>query len=668
MCSTENDTPTNNRVSRPMYQRVILGLIFCIAFSSSLASEPKGFQVPRTEIVPIKDSVSDGQYELYIKLPQTYSDSSKTHYPVIYFTDADWHIEQLSVAQEYLLNDVILVGISWQKDMPANLINEVGPYVSRFRDYTLLETKNADRQTKYQFGKASSHLRFIREQVIPYVEKNYRTNPHNRSYFGYSAGGEFGSYITVAQPDTFKNYILGSPSLKGSIPYLTELLSNSKSKHVEIGANIYITHGSLEQELNGYVDQYLALLNSTGSEKLFISKVEIEGSHQTAFPMTGVRGVSWLSNLINEALAEPTDVTFRDLSPLKLEFVDASPADLNDSIPVGVLGHDAGEQGMILALAREIADQIYARVDSLLIAHKGKLLFESYYLRGRRNMAHPQASATKAYTGLALGRAIQMGYLTMDDLQRPVISFLNDLDKTKLVKGAELVTLHHALTMTSGLRIPEGIMDELEKNPAPLQDQGLVQAYFEHSAAVTPESQTFLYQGSDPSMVMQVLEAVVPGSAKEFIEQELLAKLNITTFDWKNDVSGLPSAGSGSDMTSRNMLKWGMLVKNKGKWQGEQLVPEAYLTVGTNKVIHIEPEDIFFTNDIVTNPGYGYFWWQADLMHDGKRYLSRSAQGGGGQYIILIDELDLIVVTTGHDREMRPLRLTAEKILPAFME
>ena len=169
-------------------------------------------------------------------------------------------------------------------------------------------------------------------------------------------------------------------------------------------------------------------------------------------------------------------------------------------------------------------------------------------------------------------------------------------------------------------------------------------------------------------MVMQVLEAVVPGSAKEFIEQELLAKLNITTFDWKNDVSGLPSAGSGSDMTSRNMLKWGMLVKNKGKWQGEQLVPEAYLTVGTNKVIHIEPEDIFFTNDIVTNPGYGYFWWQADLMHDGKRYLSRSAQGGGGQYIILIDQLDLIVVTTGHDREMRPLRLTAEKILPAFME
>ncbi|GHA19826.1 hypothetical protein GCM10008090_31940 [Arenicella chitinivorans] len=651
-----------------MYRQLCISLICFISFSGSLASERQGFQIPRTEIVPIENSATGGLYELYIKLPNTYSDGSEDEYPVIYFTDADWHIELLSAAQEYLLEEVILVGISWQKDMPTRLLEEVGPHVSRFRDYTLLESSNADRQSKYQFGNAGSHLRFIREDVITHVEKHYRANSHNRSYFGYSAGGLFGSYIAIARPDTFKNYLLGSPSLDGDIPYLTELLEKSESSPAKMDANIYITHGSLEKGRQGYIDQYIALLNSIGDETLSVSKVQIEGSHQTAFPMTGVRGVTWLSNLINEALAEQTEVTFRDIAPLKLEFVDASPADLNDSIPVGVLGHDASDRRRIMQIAHEIADQKHARVDSLLIAHKGKLLFESYYLRGRRNMPHPQASATKAYTGLALGRAIQMGYMTMEDLHRPVISFLTDLDKNTLVEGAELVTLHHALTMTSGLRIPEGTLDELEKNPKQLQGQGLIQAYFEHSETITPQSQTFLYQGTDPSMVMHVLETVVPGSAKQFIEQEVLTKLGITTFDWNESVSGLPSAGSGSAMTSRDMLKWGMLVANKGSWQGEQLIPEAYLDIGTNKVIHIEPDDIFFTNSVVTNPGYGYFWWQADLEYDGKRYFSRSAQGGGGQYIILIDELDLMVVTTGHDREMRPLRLTAERILPAFIK
>ena len=650
-----------------MYKHLIIAFIFLFSFSSTHAGEKKSFEIPRTEIIPIKDSVSGGLYELYVKLPKGYSENTEADYPVIYFTDADWHIELLSAAQEFLLEDVILVGISWQKDMPKQLTEEVGPYVSRFRDYTVVESSNADRQAKYHFGQAGSHLAFIRKDVLPYVENNYRANPRNRTYFGYSAGGLFGSYIIIAKPDTFNNYILGSPSLKGDIPYLTELAEEVSSEQSQVNANVYITHGSLEEELSGYLDQYIALLEVANKPSLSLSKVEIEGSHQTAFPMTGVRAVTWLSNLINQALEARTEVSFRDIPALKLSFVDASPTDRKDSIPVGMLGLDGGNRDAIVSLAKEIADNKHQRFDSLLIAHKGKLIFESYYLRGRMNMPHPQASTTKAYTGFALGRAIQLGYLTMEDLHRPVISFLNDLDPSTFTKGAESVTLHHALTMRSGLRMPEGLMDELEKNPESLKGQGLVQAYFDHSAAITPDSQVFLYQGADPTMIMHVLEAVVPGSAKAFIEDEVMAKLGITNFDWIDGISGLPRGGSGAGMTSRNMLKWGILVNNKGKWQGEQLVPEAFVKTASNKIVHPNSDDIFFVNDSVSDPGYGYFWWQADLEVDGKHYYSRSAQGGGGQYTILIDELDLIVVTTGHDREMRPLRMTAERILPAFI-
>ena len=105
-------------------------------------------------------------------------------------------------------------------------------------------------------------------------------------------------------------------------------------------------------------------------------------------------------------------LSFRDIQYLEDAFIDTAPADRKDSLVVGELGVDGGNKAMIVKLAQQIADDNSDKFDSLLIAYKGKLLFESYYSRGRINMPHPQASTTKAYTALALGRAMQLGYLT----------------------------------------------------------------------------------------------------------------------------------------------------------------------------------------------------------------------------------------------------------------
>ena len=147
-----------------------------------------------------------------------------------------------------------------------------------------------------------------------------------------------------------------------------------------------------------------------------------------------------------KAKADETKASFKDIPYLKKAFINATPTAKKDGILVGKLGVDGGNKAMILKLAQEIANNNYDNFDSFLIVHKGKLLFESYYKKGRINLPHPQASITKAYTSLALGRAIQLGYLTIADLDKPLISFLKDLDPTKLVKGAEKITLHKALS------------------------------------------------------------------------------------------------------------------------------------------------------------------------------------------------------------------------------
>ncbi|MEQ9426849.1 MAG: alpha/beta hydrolase-fold protein [Cyclobacteriaceae bacterium] len=253
-------------------------------------------ELPKIKVIPIKDTQADRQYELYIKLPEEYSDSIQNRYPVIYYTDAMWHVEILSGSAEFIMENAILVGISWQKDINEDLKNEVGEHVSRYRDYTIRKTTNQERQAKYQFGQAANHLAFIRDDVIKYVENNYRTYPEKRTYFGYSASGLFGAYILMEQPDTFKNYILGSPSLRGDIPHLSKLGSNTSSN----AANVFVTNGTEEEELNALIKEFAALLKNKNDQSLSLQHEVIEGSHQTAFPMTAVNGIIWLSNLMKE--------------------------------------------------------------------------------------------------------------------------------------------------------------------------------------------------------------------------------------------------------------------------------------------------------------------------------------------------------------------------------
>ena len=143
-------------------------------------------------------------------------------------------------------------------------------------------------------------MNFIRSTVLPAIEKRYRAESDNRSYFGYSAGATLGSYILMVQPETFQNYILGSPALDGDIPILTRLSSNL-NKHSYSHNNVFISHGDLEKQLGEDVKILISLLKQHKESGLSITHNVIQGEdHKTAFPLTGVKGLMWLSNLYSE--------------------------------------------------------------------------------------------------------------------------------------------------------------------------------------------------------------------------------------------------------------------------------------------------------------------------------------------------------------------------------
>lgn len=279
---------------------IILLLLLLLTVQASEMNVTSNLILTKIEVLPIKDTQSDRQYELYIKLPEEYSKHKDKTYPVVYFTDALWHIELLSGSTEFLMKDAILVGISWQKDINEDLKKAHGEHVSRNRDYSISKSSNPETQAKYQLGQASNHLTFIRNDVIKTIEKKYRADPDNRTYFGFSSGGRFGAYILMTQPDTFKNYILGSPSLWRDIPVLFSL-ENAALNSNTLAINLFISYGELEKELSTHIEDFVTKLKAKKYEGLSsIKQVVIESSgHSDSFPMLGVRSVKWLSNLTN---------------------------------------------------------------------------------------------------------------------------------------------------------------------------------------------------------------------------------------------------------------------------------------------------------------------------------------------------------------------------------
>ncbi|WP_100642019.1 serine hydrolase domain-containing protein [Alteromonas facilis] len=361
------------------------------------------------------------------------------------------------------------------------------------------------------------------------------------------------------------------------------------------------------------------------------------------------------------ASLEETEMSFWDMPPLEKAFINTSPEKLADNIKVGKLGIDGGKKTPILKLAKELAENKHGKYDSFLISHKGKLLLESYFNSGRVDLPHFQFSATKGFTSLVIARAIQLGYLSMSDLNKPLVSFFKDVDTSKLAAGTELVTLHHVLSMSSGLRFSDEHLKDFRENREKYSGTTQIQAFFEKTQPITRQSQTYKYQAPDPILAMHLINVVVPGTAKEFVQHEFFNKMGITDYEWQLDPQEMPIAESGLDLTSRDMLKIGHMLANKGSLNNEKFLSEEYLLAAFGEII--KPTESWMPESF----NYGYLWYQTDIALKNRNYNVNFAWGAGGNRIIVVNELDLVIVITGQDREDVIFDQITKHILPAFL-
>ena len=332
-------------------------------------------------------------------------------------------------------------------------------------------------------------------------------------------------------------------------------------------------------------------------------------------------------------------------------YVSNAPEDLGDGLRVGALT-GPGTENAIKALLNDDRAGKYSNLDSILLWKDGRLIFEMYNRRGRVDGPHYAMSITKTLTSITLARAIQLGLLRMNDLDKPVISFMPQIDRSKIRPGVETITLRDALSMKSGLRFPD-------KNFAralggKYQRQKFFQALFENTEPVTPKTKQYRYTGTDPSMIMMIVDILAPGTAQDFIAREVAGKVG-AVYHWDTQPCGLPKCGAGSSFTARSLLKFGIMLIQGGRYGNQQLLSADYL-----KLVMKRQE----------GEGYFYYFHNRHKKAAGRRVHMVSGIGAGGQYMAAFPALNVVAVATAHNKGKigLPLQAILEHLVPLFMK
>lgn len=137
-------------------------------------------------------------------------------------------------------------------------------------------------------------------------------------------------------------------------------------------------------------------------------------------------------------------------------------------------------------------------------------------------------------------------------------------------------------------------------------------------------------------LIAEIISQATGMTIDKFAEQYLFSPLGVTNVSWGHTSNKeiIPS-GKRLYMTSRDMAKIGQLILNQGKWDQKQIVSEKWIEESTTPKTKI------------TGIDYVYFWWNIPFLINEKVVFSRTATGNGGQYIMVIPDINLVAVFTG---------------------
>lgn len=297
------------------------------------------------------------------------------------------------------------------------------------------------------------------------------------------------------------------------------------------------------------------------------------------------------------------------------------------------------------------------KMHSILLLKNGKIVIEEYFNDHSADKQHDLRSATKSIRSILLGIAIDKGFI--DNVNDPISKYLKSpVPNKNLDERKDKITIKHLLTMSTGLdcndwdKKSKGQEDKIYRKKDWLQ-------YTLDLPMVNEPGTVSNYCSMGAVLIAEIISQASEMTVDEFAEQYLFNPLGITNVSW-NHTSNKDVIPSGKRlyMTSRDMAKIGQLMLNNGKWNEKQIVSEKWTEESTTSETKI------------TGIDYGYLWWNIPFKTKEKMVVAKVATGNGGQYIMVLPDLDIVAVFTGgaynSKEDKLPFAIMNDVFLPTF--
>lgn len=321
------------------------------------------------------------------------------------------------------------------------------------------------------------------------------------------------------------------------------------------------------------------------------------------------------------------------------------------------LSHDALAQSFE-GLSDSIATGGFGNLKAVIVSHHGEVVFEGYFRGTHADSLHQVHSVTKSVGSALIGIAHRQGKIELGQNLGQFFSGLYNMSQGAL-QSKTGITVEQVLQQRHGIAWDEDSTDyRSQLNPAGqmINSVDWYQYVLTRPMDATPGTK-FSYS-TGVSTLMSRLVRVSTGLAPDvYATQELFAPLGISSTHWElystqgmgngltqwRNPDGDVSLGFTLWLKARDMLKIGQLYLNGGEYNGKRILDESWIDASWTRYTHPDNSSNF------TNPGsgYGYQWW-ATLLTDltGREFTGYYAAGWGHQYIFIVPELALIVVTT----------------------
>ncbi len=266
-------------------------------------------------------------------------------------------------------------------------------------------------------------------------------------------------------------------------------------------------------------------------------------------------------------------------------------------------------------------------INSVLIIKDKKIVAEKYFNGYSKNSSQIVRSVSKSFLSAAYGIAVEKSILNVDD---KIMKYLSNY------KSYIIDNRYNDITILNLLQMKGGINNDRNVYFNAFQSKNWIKTIFELGLKYTPGTK-FSYSTLGAHLLSAVLTNATGVSSKEFVEENLISPMGISLEKWEKDPQGIYFGGNNMYFTSRNMAAFGLLYMNNGMLNGKQIINKGWV----KRSIKYNTGNLGDWG-VLKNIGYGLFWWVGKINN----LNVFTAIGHGGQFIMCVPSLNMIIVTT----------------------